>query len=289
MTDGPARRVAKRVCRSAQHAAVRGATIQKVRARRLAASTLLALWSLATGVALSGRSRLQGEALGAKPLVALFEARYRSAKTLQATFLERYTENDQTVRTEAGTAYFRRPGKMRWEYESPENDLFLVDGKTAWFYVPGDHTVTRVPAKRSADWRTPLALLAGEMKVSRVCARVELAPDEKHASEVGVILRCQVRGAGQEGRREDRHDAHGENVPASPTGSQGDTVFFEIVRATGELTRLVVRQSGGIQVEFRFENWRMNPPVPDSLFRFDVPPGVAIVNGELPSGDAGVK
>ena len=43
------------------------------------------------------------------------------------------------------------------------------------------------------------------------------------------------------------------------------------------------------QVEFRFENWRMNPAAPDSLFRFDVPPGVAIVNGELPSGDAGVK
>ena len=55
----------------------------------------------------------------------------------------------------------------------PEQNLFLIDGKTAWFYVPGDHTVTRVPAKQSGDWRTPLALLAGEMKVSRVCARVE--------------------------------------------------------------------------------------------------------------------
>jgi len=52
---------------------------------------------------------------------------------------------------------------------------------------------------------------------------------------------------------------------------------------------LLVRQSGGVQVEFRFENWRMNPPVPDSLFRFDVPLGVAIVNGELPAGDTAVK
>src|SRR6202022_73267 len=113
-----------------------------------------------------------------KQLLSLFEGRYRQARTLQATFLERYTENGRVVRTEAGTAYFRRPGKMRWEYESPEKDLFLVDGKTAWFYVPADHTVTRMPAKQSADWRTPLALLAGEMKVSRVCARVELAPDQ---------------------------------------------------------------------------------------------------------------
>jgi len=223
-----------------------------------------------------------------KRFVGLFEARYRSARTLQATFLERYTENEQTVRTEAGTAYFRRPGKMRWEYEAPERDLFLVDGKTAWFYVPGDHTVTRVPAKQSADWRTPLALLAGEMKVSRVCARVELAERERATGEGNVVLRCQVRGASADGAdpHNNRQDA---DVSSAPNGGQGDTVFFEIVRGTGELARLLVRQSGGVQVEFRFENWRMNPPVPDSLFRFDVPLGVAIVNGELPTGDAPVK
>jgi outer membrane lipoprotein-sorting protein len=61
------------------------------------------------------------------------------------------------------------------------------------------------------------------------------------------------------------------------------------VRDTGELARLLVRQSGGVQVEFLFENWRMDPPVAESLFRFDVPLGVAIVNGELPAGDPAVK
>jgi outer membrane lipoprotein carrier protein len=216
--------------------------------------------------------------------VKKFEAAYRSEKTLQATFLERYAENGQTVRTEAGTAYFRRPGKMRWEYQSPEQDLFLVDGKTAWFYVPSDHTVTRVPAKPSADWRTPLALLAGEMKVSRVCARTELATSEKASTAGNVVLRCQVRGGSSEAST-----PKGDDGLAAPRDAQGDAVFFEIVGETGELVRLLVRHSGGVQVEFRFENWRMNPPVPDSLFRFDVPPGVAIVNGELPASDAAVK
>ena len=106
-----------------------------------------------------------------------FEKRYSSAKTLHATCLERYTENNRLVRAEAGIAYFRKPGRMRWEYESPEKNLFLVDGKSAWFYVPADHTVTRVPAKQSSDWRTPLALLAGEAKLSRVCSRlIVMAP-----------------------------------------------------------------------------------------------------------------
>src|SRR5258708_7572415 len=127
-------------------------------------------------------------------LASRMEARYGSAKTLQATFLERYAENGSVLRTEAGTAYFRRPGKMRWEYERPEKDLFLVDGKTAWFYVPADHTVTRVPAKQSGDLRTPLALLAGQMKVSRICSRVEIADTEKPLRERDAVLRCLVRG-----------------------------------------------------------------------------------------------
>jgi outer membrane lipoprotein carrier protein len=228
--------------------------------------------------------------------VKKFETRYRVAKTLQATFLERYTENGAIVRSEAGTAYFRRPGKMRWEYEAPEKDLFLVDGKTAWFYVPADRTATRVPAKQSGDWRTPLALLAGEMKVSRVCARVELAANEKSLSENDVVLRCRVRGASTSTSTAITNSDHPNTPPdpnqdtsASPAGSQNDLVLFEINRETGELARLVARQSGGVEVEFRFENWHLDPPLPESMFKFEVPAGVVIVNGELPQGDDLVK
>jgi outer membrane lipoprotein carrier protein len=202
------------------------------------------------------------------------EARYRGANTLQATFLERYEENGSVLRTESGTAYFRRPGKMRWEYERPEKDLFLVDGKTAWFYVPADHTVTRVPAKQSEDLRTPLALLAGQMKLSRICSRVEPAANERPVREGNVVLRCKVRGEKQSAARVDE--------PESVLRSGGtDVVFFEIAPDTAELARLIIRQPGGVEVEFRFENWRFDPPIPEAMFRFDPPAGVAIVNGEL--------
>jgi outer membrane lipoprotein carrier protein len=250
-------------------------------ARRFIASRILTLLFLGLGcVAPAAATPDSGEV---KKLVSLFETRYRLSRTLQATFLERYAENEKLVRTEAGTVYFRRPGKMRWEYESPEHDLFLVDGKTAWFYVPADHTVMRVPAKQSTDWRTPLALLAGEMKVSRVCARVELADREKAESEQDVVLRCQLRAPAPDPSGKASTDQ------AVSDGGKSDAVFFEIVRHTGELVRLIIRQSGGVQVEFRFANWRLNPPMPDSAFRFEVPVGVAIVNGELPAVDDGVK
>jgi outer membrane lipoprotein carrier protein len=228
-------------------------------------------------------STSSADAGSAKSYVALFEAQYRQAHTLQARFLESYIDNGEVQRTEAGIAYFRRPGKMRFEYEAPEQDLFLVDGKTAWFYVRGDHTVMRVPAKESTDWRTPLALLAGEMKVSRVCAGGEMADTEKPA-QGNVVLHCWLRGA--EPDRPATRESAKPNTSDFPTG---DAVFFEINRQTGELVRLLVRQRGSVQVEFKFTAWRFNPPVQDALFHFAVPSGVTIVNGELPSGDAGVK
>src|SRR6267378_3818889 len=76
-------------------------------------------------------------------LLRKFESTYRSSKTLQANFLETYFDSGKIVRSEAGVAYFAKPGKMRWEYASPEPNLYLVNGKWSWFYVPADHTATR--------------------------------------------------------------------------------------------------------------------------------------------------
>jgi outer membrane lipoprotein carrier protein len=204
------------------------------------------------------------------------EQRYRAAKTLQSTFLERYTENGRTVRLESGVAYFRRPGKMRWEYEAPEKNLFLVDGKWAWFYVPADHTVTRVPARQSADWRTPLALLAGEAKVSRVCARIEPASGETPENSNGAVFKCVLRGS-DEKKNLAENSAQG-NAPQ-------DGVLLEVIRDTGELVRIVVREKGGVGVEFHFAKWQSDPAIAEALFHFAVPPGVAIVNSE--PADAG--
>jgi outer membrane lipoprotein carrier protein len=207
-------------------------------------------------------------------VVRRFEERYRGAAGLQATFLERYTENGSLIRMEAGKVYFRRPGKMRWEYESPEKNVFVVDGKTAWFYVPADHTVTRVPAKKSADWRTPLALLAGEMKLSRICNRIGYAPQQAPESSADVMLYCELRGAS-------KSDEGGDSRRKAASAELRDVAYLEVAESSGELVRVLVNDPGGVGIEFRFANWQLDPQVDDSFFRFQVPPGVAIVNGEL--------
>lgn len=205
----------------------------------------------------------------AQSVLRRFEHNYRSGRSWKVTFLERYSENGHISRAESGVAYFRRPGKMRWEYKAPEANLFLVDGKTAWFYVPADHTVTRVPARQSTDWRTPFALLAGEMKLSRLCAHWKLVPQEGARKSDHLLFSCKVRDTGTK------------SVSAPDSGPPPDPVIvsLEIERNSAELARVVVVDPGGVRIEFEFTDWQLDPPMDESLFHFSPPLGVAIVDG----------
>ena len=205
--------------------------------------------------------------IGEKELVRRFEARYRNARSLQVSFLERYSEQGKTVRMDAGTAYFRRPGKMRWEYESPEAKVFVSDGRTVWFYVPADRTAMRGTVKEDADERTPLALLTGNPRLARLCAKVVLGQPAEAATAGNQVLHCQPRGTKQ-----------------SPQGA--GEILLEIVPETGELSRVRVEEAGGSAVEFSFSKWKKNVPMEDSLFHFAPPLGVAIVNVPATEGGA---
>ena len=94
----------------------------------------LVLASAAFAMASAPESASQQTSDSAKSLARLLEQHYRRPRTLRAVFLERYSEGQKQARTESGTVYFRHPGQMRWEYDSPEKKLFLVDGKNTWFY-----------------------------------------------------------------------------------------------------------------------------------------------------------
>src|SRR5258708_32206180 len=99
-------------------------SVPNVALRFLAA--LFAVSSVSLG---SVANSMRAEASPEKRIVRLLESRYRSARTMQATFLERYAESKHTVRVETAIAYFRPPGKMRWEDETTDKNLFLVGGK----------------------------------------------------------------------------------------------------------------------------------------------------------------
>jgi outer membrane lipoprotein carrier protein len=213
-------------------------------------------------------------------VVKVVEARYHSSHTLKAVFLERYNEGRHTARVESGTAYFSRPGRMRWEYESPEQKLFLTDGKTTWFYVPADHTVSRISMKESNDWRTPLALLTGKASLNRYCQRIEFG-DPPHDAPDNVTLLCIPAGSPDTGKKPQPSDKDDAAQVLSPeAGGQIQVVLLEVDPQTGWLASVIIRQAGGIQMEYRFGKWEGNLQVPETMFHFIAPKGVAIVEGD---------
>jgi outer membrane lipoprotein carrier protein len=200
------------------------------------------------------------------------EARYHDAKTLEAIFLERYSDGHEGLQAESGKVYFSRPGRMRWEYEAPEQKLFVSDGKTVWFYVPSDHTVTRAPMNQSTDWRTPLALLTGKAKLSQLCEKLDISANPP-GKQGNIVLTCRPRG------EKATKGAAGDNLEASiaPIDEQFDEVLLELDPESGELADVRVLQPGGTELEYRFGNWQENLPLAESLFHFQAPSGVAIV------------
>jgi outer membrane lipoprotein carrier protein len=209
-----------------------------------------------------------------KALVHAIESRYAHARTLKALFFERYSDGNGAAQAESGTVYFSRPGRMRWDYESPEKKLFLVDGTNVWFYVPADRTASRAKMKESSDWRTPIALLAGKADLSRLCRTIEIvdpasaAADraETRPSEPGnTVLRCTPR-----------------NTPGEDTDGLRDVLLETDPDA--HLVRVVLHEAGNIETEFRFGNWEENIPLPEAQFHFQAPAGVAIVDEASLSG-----
>ena len=105
-----------------------------------------------------------------------------------------------------------------------------------------------------SDWRTPLALLTGKARLSRFCGRVELAGVDALAAG-NVVLRCFPKSA--------------------------DAGFREVVMEVDSAFRLVkvaIREAGGIETEFLFANWEENLALPEVMFHFQAPKGVAIVD-----------
>lgn len=238
---------------------------------------LLLLCSLSLAApAYSARRHQPPAKSSARQVEHAFEARYRHASTLKAAFYERYSSGQNTGVAESGTVYFSRPKRMRWEYESPQKKLFIVDGTNVWFYIPEDHTASRAKLKQSSDWRTPLALLAGNADLNRICKNVELVPQPpaarpagsaEDAEPGGSVLRC---------------------IPRAATDEAGQSIrdVLLTVDPQGYLVRVLIEQPGNITTEFRFGNWQENIHIAEVKFHFQPPPGVEIVDQDKLAGDA---
>jgi outer membrane lipoprotein carrier protein len=195
--------------------------------------------------------------LDIKTVAAAVDAHYNHLRSLEAQFTETYRGSGMD-RTESGTLWLKKPGKMRWEYRSPKEKLFVSNGKDAWFYVPDDRQVRKEAAKKLDDIRSPLAFLLGKTKLEKELRGLSAAPDIVPLEAGNVILR---------------------GVPIAFTESLSEIVLE--IAPNHRIVRLIMQGVDGASTEYRFSDQKEDLTIADSRFDFRPPAGTEIVEGEL--------
>jgi outer membrane lipoprotein carrier protein len=202
---------------------------------------------LAVCVVLGGRSLSFG--LPRLDTVArLVDDRYNHLATLEADFTEIY-QGSGIERTESGKLWLKKPGKMRWEYRSPEEKLFVDDGRDGW--------LRKSSMKNLDDLRSPFAFLLGRTKLEKDLSGLSFAPDIETWHGDDVILRGVPRG-------------------------WADRVHDLLLEVTPEhqIVRILIYGADDSLTEYRFSNQRENVRVPAAQFRFSPAPGTEVIEDE---------
>ena len=188
-------------------------------------------------------------------IAARVDRHYNQLHSLKAGFSETY-QGMGIKRTESGTLLLEKPGRMKWDYNSPPGKIFLLDGKYAWFYTAGDARVQRIPAKQLDDLRSPLRFLLG---------RTELEKEMDH-------LTASTGGN------------NGFTLTGVPKGQENRIKKLSLtITADGVINAIDVEEVNGALTHFTFTGEQTNVAVPSSAFHFTPPPGVPVVDALPPA------
>ena len=191
------------------------------------------------------------DSAAAQGVVRRIEEHHARAGDLTARFVQVYRSGllGREV-TERGVVSIKRPGRMRWEYKDPEPKTFISDGTTFYFYVPADRQV--IVKAQDEERSLVCLLLSGKTDVlGQFAAELVTPPEER-------LLRLRL-------------------TPRTPE-PEIDQVLVD-VEPSGRVRHIQVEDAQGNRSRFRFDDIRENVGLEDGLFRFEVPPGVEVIQG----------
>jgi outer membrane lipoprotein carrier protein len=192
-----------------------------------------------------------------RQLARAVDEHYNHLRSLQSDFTEIY-RGDGPDRVESGTLWLKKPRKMRWEYRSPKEKLFVSDGQVVWFYLPAERQVRKTDFRKLDDLRSPVAFLLGKTKLENELQGLSTVIDPTETVPGNTVLR---------------------GVPKALAGRVSE-VQLEITPGN-EIVRIVLMEPDGGATEFRFAGWKENGAMKESLFEFTPPAGVETVEGDL--------
>jgi outer membrane lipoprotein carrier protein len=156
--------------------------------------------------------------------------------------------NMKRLQQATGTMQFSRPGRFRWEYDRPHEQLIIGDGKRVWLY---DKELNQVTVRRMdrALGSSPAAILAGSNDIEKDYA----------LSAVGS----------RDGL---------EWLEAVPRAQ--DTAFERVRLGFGKtgLEAMELRDQFGQITVIKFSTMERNVKLPGELFRFTPPKGADVIS-----------
>ena len=206
---------------------------------------------LALEIMTAGAQSFAAESRSAEQIIDSLQKNYDATADFIADFRQETEVKTLNRKLKAsGKLYFKRPGKMLWRYEEPKGQFVLADGKNLYFYQPDQNQVIKSPLKNAFRTDIPLSFLLGLGNLKK-----DFNATLKGIEESQYVLLLE------------------------PKGELGgfSEVLVGVGRKTSDIDWVSVRDAAANVTTIRFSAMRKGVGVEESLFRFQVPDGVDVV------------
>jgi outer membrane lipoprotein carrier protein len=181
------------------------------------------------------------------------EQRYRAMQDLSARFeQETYIGSLKRAEKGAGMVYFKKGGKMYWEYTQPAVQKIYLDGKNLWFYLPEDNQVLKNDVSKLPSDIT-LDLFAGKLKI-------------REKFNVQVVF----------GEAQEQKDTFVLKLSPKTAHPNLKSLTLWVDQKNYCITRSSLEDEIGNRTLLKFSAITIDKGLSDSLFMFTPPPGVEI-------------
>lgn len=185
-------------------------------------------------------------------VVAGVERTYDDVQALKASFTQVVTSPAMGAGpAQSGEIMLARPRKMRWDFSVPDDKLFVTDGSTMWVYTPADKQVFV-----STD------LAGGDGTMDALLSSLDSLDELFEVSLLDGAPAGQVR-LGLAPRKD---------------SAQFKSLELDLSATDYRLQRLVLVDGFDNRTELSFSSLVINPTLADSVFTFQVPPGVQVID-----------
>lgn len=181
------------------------------------------------------------------------QQKYDTVKDFSADFTHTY-EGGVLKRksTERGKVQVKKPGRMRWEYTSPEKKTFVSDGRMIYSYIPADKQVIRSAVPTDDEATTAVLFLAGKGNLTR---DFNVSYVEGGAADTWTL-----------------------RLDPKLKQRDYDWLVVEVDRASLQIRGLTAADRQAGRSTFRFRAYRENTGVADNVFVFKIPRGADVIN-----------